>query len=96
MAKSDGAVADLTFFSMLQDVWRRTDAGGRGTCPSTLPFETMLPNVFVDNGERRALPPTYNHPLSEADDVRAQCRYFLWVVVERKGSKFALWKHPKK
>jgi hypothetical protein len=60
------------------------------------PFETVLPEVFSDNGQRRALPPTYDNPSSEARDMRAQCNYFLWVVVERKGSKLALWKLPKK
>jgi hypothetical protein len=60
------------------------------------PFEAVLPEGFWDNGQRRALPPTYDNPCSEARDIQAQFNYLLWVVVERKGSKLALWKLPKK
>jgi hypothetical protein len=61
------------------------------------PFKTVLPEGFTDNGQTRALPPTYDNPLSGATtDIRAKCQYLLSVVVERRGSKFALWKLPKK
>lgn len=61
------------------------------------PFKIVMPEGFTDNGQPRALPPTYDNPLSGATtDIRAHCQYFLSVVVERKGSKFALWKLPKK
>jgi hypothetical protein len=61
------------------------------------PFRVELPEGFADNGTIRALPPTYDNPLSGATtDIRAQCHYSLSVVVERKGSKLALWKLPKK
>lgn len=96
MASPEGAGANPTFFCVSYDVWRRSEEDGSAPCPSMFPFETVLPEVFSDNGQRRALPPTYDNPSSEARDMRAQCNYFLWVVVERKGSKLALWKLPKK
>jgi hypothetical protein len=96
LATPEGAVADPTFFTMTHDVWRRTDEDGSGPCPSMFPFETVLPDVFSDNGHRRPLPPTYDNPTSAATDIGAQCRYLLRVIVERKGSKLAIWKLPKK
>lgn len=61
------------------------------------PFDAVMPEGFMDNGQRRALPPTYDNPLSGATtDIRAQCQYVLSIVVERKGSKLTLWKPPKK
>jgi hypothetical protein len=96
LGSPEGGVADLTFFSVSYDVWRRAEEDGSAPSPSMFPFETVLPEVFADNGQRRAFPPSYDNPASEATDVRAQCGYFLSVVVERKGSKLALWKSPKK
>jgi hypothetical protein len=89
LSSPKGAVAEPTFFSVSYDVWRRTEEGGSGPLPSMFPFETVLPEVFADNRQRCALPPTYNIPASDATDIRAH--YLLWVVVEHKGSKLALW-----
>ncbi len=68
---------------------------GSGVCPSIFPFEFVLPEVFTDNGQRRALPPTYNLH-SDLSGVRAQCDYVMKVIVKRKGGKLALWKPQKK
>jgi hypothetical protein len=97
LASPEGQSADPTFFSVSYDVWRRSDEDGCSLCPSMLPFKTVLPEGFTDNGQTRALPPTYNNPFSGATkDIRAQCHYFLSVVVERRGTKLALWKPPKR
>ena len=96
LSSPEGGAANSTFFSVSYDVWRRTAEDGSGPSPSMFPFEAVLPEAFADNGQRRALPPSYDNPASEATDIRAQCRYFLWIVVERKGSKLGLWKQPKK
>ena len=61
-----------------------------------LPFEIVLPEVFMDKGQRRMLPPTFDIPYSDVVDIRTQCKYLLQVVVERKASKLALWKFPKR
>lgn len=98
MATRDGASAQPTFFCASYDVWRRPVVGAEscGPCPSMFPFELVLRDLFVDNGERRALPPSYDVPYSDDADIRAQCTYLLRIVVERKGSKLGLWKLPKK
>ena len=98
LASPGGQAADPTFFSVSYDVWERSDEDdGCSLCPSMFAFKVVLPEVFTDNGQPRALPPTYNNPLSGATtDVRAQCQYSLSVHVDRRGSKLALWKHPKK
>ncbi|KAN0123524.1 hypothetical protein V8E52_002856 [Russula decolorans] len=97
LASPDGRAANPTFFSVSYDVWRRSDEDGRSLCPSMFPFKTVLPEGFTDNGQARALPPTYDNPLSGATtDIRARCQYSLSVVVERRGRKLALWKPPKK
>jgi len=59
------------------------------------PFETVLPEVFTDNGLRRALPPTYDNPPSDTTDIRAQCSYLPWVIVERKGNILHFENSPK-
>ncbi len=66
-----------------------------GVCPSILPFEFVLPEVCVDNGHMRALPPTYNFR-SDLSGIRAQCNYVMRVTVKRKGGKLGLWKSKKK
>jgi hypothetical protein len=96
LGSPEGAVADPTFFSVSYDVWRRTAEDGSKPSPSMFPFEAVLPEAFADNGQRRALPPSYDNPTAETTDLRAQCRYTLWIYVERKGSKLALWKAPKR
>jgi hypothetical protein len=100
LANPDGQTADPTFFSVSYDVWSKSgeeEEYGCSLCPSMFPFKAVLPEGFTDNGRARALPPTYDNPLSGATtDIRAQCQYFLSVVVERRGSKLALWKLPKK
>lgn len=97
LATPGGQAADPTIFSVSFDVWRRSDEDGYPLCPSMFPFKTVMPECFADNGNTRALPPTYNNPLSGATtDIQAQCQYSLSVVVERRGSKLGLWKRPKK
>jgi hypothetical protein len=59
-------------------------------------FETVLPEVFTENGQRRALPPTYDNPPSDATDIRAQCSYLPRVIIERKGKKLHFENSPKK
>lgn len=99
LASPETGSADWTFFSVSYVVWRKTtddDDGGGGTCPGMLPFEIVLPEVFMDKGQRRMLPPTFDIPYSDVVDIRTQCKYLLQVVVERKASKLALWKFPKR
>jgi len=98
LASPECASTDGTFFSVSYDIWRRSDddADGRGPCPSMFPFEIVLPEVFTDRGVRRALPPTYEIEYPYAADIRANCSYLLRVVLQRRGSKLAIWKHPKK
>lgn len=59
------------------------------------PFEFVLPEVILDSGQPRALPPTYNLR-SDLSGLRAQCNYVMKVIVTRKGCKLGLWKPPKK
>ncbi|KAF8500873.1 hypothetical protein F5888DRAFT_1677101 [Russula emetica] len=97
LGSPEGQAANPTFFSVSYDVWRRSDKDGRSLCPSMFPFKTVMPEGFTDNGTTRALPPTYNNPLSGVTtDIRAKCQYHLSVVVERRGSKLAIWKLPKR
>jgi len=66
-----------------------------GVCPSIFPFEFVLPEAFIENGQRRALPPTYDLR-SDLSSIRAQCNYNMKVIVKRKGGKLGLWKPQKK
>ena len=59
------------------------------------PFEFVLPEVFNDDGTRRALPPTYNLR-SDLSGIRVQCNYVMKVIVKRKSCKLGLWKPKKK
>ena len=68
---------------------------GSGVCPTMFPFEFVLPEAFIDNGQRRTLPPTYNLS-SDLSGVRARCNYVMKVIVKRKGGKLGLWKPKKK
>lgn len=92
LADPHGASVDSSFVSMFYPVGR---IDGNGVCPSMFPFEFVLPEVFIDNVQRRALPPTYNLH-SDFSGTSAQCNYLLRVIVKRKGGKLALWKPPKK
>ncbi|KAI0248603.1 hypothetical protein BJV78DRAFT_1131125 [Lactifluus subvellereus] len=94
LASLEGGSADYSFFHVSHDVWKSN--GGGGTCPSMFPFEFVLPDVFMDNGHLRPLPPTYDIAHTDSTDIRAQCSYLIKVIVQRKGSKLALWKPPKK
>ena len=60
------------------------------------PFEIVLPETFTEREQSRALPPSYEIGYPYAPDIRAKCSYLLRVVVQRRGSKLAVWKHPKK
>jgi hypothetical protein len=59
------------------------------------PFEFVLPEVFVDNGQSRPLPPTCSLR-SDLPGICAQCNYIMTVIVKRKGGKLGLWKPQKK
>ena len=97
LASPECASTDGTFFSAEYDIWKRSDedADGAGPCPSMLPFEVVLPETFTDRGVRRALPPSYEIDPYVAD-IRVKFSYSIRVVVQRKGSKLAIWKLPKK
>ncbi|KAI9465384.1 hypothetical protein BJY52DRAFT_1243651 [Lactarius psammicola] len=92
LADPHGSSVDTTFVNMFYPVG---GIDGSGVCPSIFPFEFVLPEAFTDNGQRRALPPTYNLR-SDLSGVRAQCNYVMKVIVKRKGGKLALWKPQKK
>jgi hypothetical protein len=92
LADPYGARVDTSFVNMFHPVGR-IDCSG--VCPSMFPFEFVLPEAFVDNGQRRALPPTYNHR-SDSTGIRAHCNYIMTVIVKRKGGKLGLWKPQKK
>ncbi|KAH9042012.1 hypothetical protein EDB85DRAFT_1857378 [Lactarius pseudohatsudake] len=92
LADPHGASTDTPFVNMLYPV---VGIDGSRVCPSIFPFEFVLPEVFVDNGITRALPPTYNLR-SDLSGIRAQCDYVMKVVVKRKGGKLALWTPQKK
>ncbi|KAH9065307.1 hypothetical protein EDB87DRAFT_1672662 [Lactarius vividus] len=83
LADPHGASVDTPFVNMLYPVW---GIDGSGVCPSIFPFEFVLPEVFADNGVRRALPPTYNLR-SDLSGIRVQCNYVMKVIVKRKGGK---------
>ena len=91
LADPHGASVNTSFVNMLYPVGR---VDSSGVCPTMFPFEFVLPEVIIDNGQRRALPPTYNLR-SEISSLRAQCNYVMKVIVTRKGGKLSLWK-PKK
>ena len=93
LASLEGGSADHSFFHAYYDVWR---SSGGGMCPSMFPFEFVLSDMFTDNGRLRPLPPTYDIVYTDAMDIRVQCSYLIKVIVERRGSKLALWKFPKK
>ncbi|KAF8271979.1 hypothetical protein EI94DRAFT_1770120 [Lactarius quietus] len=92
LADPHGASVNTSFVNMLYPVGR---VDPNGVCPSMFPFEFVLPEVFTDNGQRRALPPTYNLR-SELSGIHAQCNYVLKVIVKRKARKLGLWKLNKK
>lgn len=92
LADPHGASVNTSFVNMLYPVWR---ADSSGACPTMFPFEFVLPELITDNGQRRALPPTYNLR-SELSGLRAQCNYVIKVIVTRKGCKLGLWKPKKK
>lgn len=98
MASPECARVNGPFFSVEYDIWRRSDddADGRGQCPSMFPFEIVLHEVFTDKGVRRTLPPSYEIEYPYTADIRASCSYLLRVVLQRRGSKLAIWKLPKK
>lgn len=92
LADPHGARVDTSFVNMLHPIWRKNHSG---VCPSMFPFEFVLPEVFIDNELRRALPPTYNLR-SELSGISVRCNYVMKVVVKRKGCKLGLWKPTKK
>jgi hypothetical protein len=98
LANPECGSVDGPFFNVSYDIWGKSDddADGRGSCPSIFPFEVVLPETFKERGVRRALPPSYEIEYPFATDIRAKCSYLLRVVVQRKGSKLAIWKLPKK
>jgi hypothetical protein len=93
LATPEDASAGTPFFHVSYDVWK---SDGSGICPSMFPFELVLPEVFLDDGHIRPLPPTYDMTHSDAMDIGAQCSYLIRVIVQRKACKLALWKPPKK
>jgi hypothetical protein len=97
LASPECPSVDWTFINVSYDIWRRSDdAEGPGPCPSTFPFEIALPETFTELGLSRALPPSYEIEYPQAVDIRAKCSYILRVVVQRRGSKLAIWKTLKK
>jgi len=92
LADSHGAGVDTSFVNMLYPIWKPDRSS---VCPSMFPFEFVLPEVFNDDRQRRALPPTYNLR-SDWSGIRAQCNYVMKVIVKRKSCKLGLWKPTKK
>ena len=87
-----GASANTSLINMIYPVGR---VDSSGVCPTMFPFEFVLPELIHDNGQTRALPPTYNLR-SDLSGLRAQCNYVMKVIVTRKGCKLGLWKPKKK
>ncbi|KAI0270001.1 hypothetical protein BC834DRAFT_864446 [Gloeopeniophorella convolvens] len=93
MAHSDGASIDFTFLSASSVAWK---ADSNTACPTMFPFEMVLPESFMDNGSRRALPPSYSTAHAGMSDIFVQCSYSMTVCVARKGGKLTPWKQTTK
>ncbi|OJA17761.1 hypothetical protein AZE42_04867 [Rhizopogon vesiculosus] len=73
--ETSGTTLTTTIVSTSYSLW---NSSSTEPCPKTLPFMTFFPSTFVESGQSRPLPPSF-----ENKSERATCSYTLSVIVSR-------------
>ena len=81
---ASGVPVSTTFLSATYVLWSESDAQG---CPRTIPFGVIFPLSFDDDGQARALPPTF-----ESSEPHASSSYSLTIELSRPRQFLSFWK----
>ncbi|KAJ7760828.1 hypothetical protein DFH07DRAFT_918471 [Mycena maculata] len=89
MISETGRSVSKTVLDQSYTLWA-VQALSDAACPSTVPFSTLLPQMFQDGDARHPLPPSYNTRFSASSGLSVKVIYTLSVIVTRtRGRKLA-------